>query len=117
MMTQMPQQPGVQQPPKEFVGIMSGIYVVFGLVILSVGILRIVAGVRNYKYRGKVLGIVALVVGMLPALTCYCLPTSLGLLIYGLIVYLNNDVVRAFAMGEEGMPPDQIKASFTRPMG
>jgi uncharacterized membrane protein HdeD (DUF308 family) len=117
MMSQVPQQPGMQQPPKEVVGIMGAVYVVLGVVVLCVGILRIVAGIRNLKYRGRVLAIVALAAGILPSLTCWCLPTSLGLLIYGLIVYLNSDVARAFAMADQGMTPDQIKASFNRPGG
>jgi hypothetical protein len=115
IMQQMPQnQPGAQPPPEELAGILSGVYVLLGVVALIAGVLKIVAGVRNLKYRGKVLGIVALASGVATIFTCYCAPTAIALLVYGLIVYLNADVGRAFAMGEQGMTPDQIKAAFDR---
>ena len=105
-------QPGAQAPPKEMVNIMSGYYIVVGLATLMAGILLLVAGIRNLKYRGKVLGIVAMASSLVSIFSCYCAPTAIGLLIYGMIVYLNADVSRAFAMGDQGMSPEQIKASF-----
>lgn len=112
MMSQVQNQPGVQPPPKQMIGIMTGVYLVLGIAVLTAGILKIVAGIRNLKYRGKILGIVAMASSLVTVFTCYCAPTALGLLIYGLIVYLNADVSRAFAMGDQGMSADQIKASF-----
>lgn len=108
-------QPGVQPPPKEMAGVLSGVYLVMGIGILALGVLRIVAGVRNLKYRGRILGIVAMSAGLLTSFTCWCLPTSLGILIYGLIVYLNSDVVRAFEMGDRGLSADQIRQSINLP--
>jgi hypothetical protein len=93
-------------------GIAGGVYMLLGGVLLVVGGLNILAGVRNLKYRGRTLGIAAMCLGLIAALTCYCSLTAIGLLIYGLIVYLNQDVKRAFEMGDQGMSPDQIKASF-----
>jgi hypothetical protein len=102
------QSPAPQMPP----GVLSAIYVALGALMLALGIFRIVSGVRNLKYRGRVLGIVALAAGVLSVFTCYCAPSAIGLLIYGLIIYLNDDVRRAFEQGEQGATPDQIKASF-----
>jgi hypothetical protein len=96
---------------KTIATIATAMYAGMGAVALAVGALKIFAGIRNLKYRGRILGIVALVSGVASMLTCYCLPTGLALLIYGLIVHLNADVARAFQLGQEGYTPDQIKAS------
>jgi hypothetical protein len=103
---------GTAQLPPGFANYMALFYVGGGLLVLGIGVLRIVAGVRNLKYRGRGLGIAALACGVASFLTCYCMPTSLALLIYGLIVYLNTDVARAFEMGERGVSPEEIKAAF-----
>jgi hypothetical protein len=49
---------------------------------------------------------------MISMITCYCTPTSIAILVYGLIVYLNPAVAAAFEMGKKGMTGDQILASF-----
>jgi len=78
------------------------IYVVLGAMLLAVAVLRIYAGVRNLKFRGKLLGIIAISFGAVTSLTCYCAPTAIGLLIYGLIVYLDPNVSQAFSECEAG---------------
>ncbi len=107
MMLQLDRQ-GADTPPA-FVGLIVSI---FGVLALAAAVLKIVAGIKNLKYRGRTLGIVAMASGGLTMFTCYCAPTAIVLLIYGLIVYLNADVARAFEQGEQGWSPDQIKASF-----
>jgi hypothetical protein len=89
--------------------IAGAVYMVLGGVILLVGGINVLAGIKNLKYRGRTLGIVAMSIGIIAVFTCYCSVTAIGLLIYGLIVYLNEDVRRAFQMGEQGASPDQIK--------
>lgn len=66
------------------------------------------------KFRGRTLGIVALSSGLLSIAGCYCLPTAIGLFIYGLIVLLNEPVKRAFAMGEQGRSASEIQTHFDR---
>jgi len=90
-------------------GIGGAFYLLMGGALVAAGGLNIVAGVKNLKYRSRTLGIAALAIGGLGMFTCYCAPTAIGLLIYGLIIYLNEDVRRAFEMGEQGASPDQIK--------
>lgn len=87
---------------------MAGVYGVMGGAGLASGILHAVAGWRNYFFRTRWLGITALVAGLASCLTCYCFPTSLALMIYGLIVYFSPQAVRAFQRGEQGMPREQI---------
>jgi hypothetical protein len=49
---------------------------------------------------------------MLTVLTCYCVPTAVAIGIYGLIVYLNQEVSEAFRMGEAGCEPPEIFGTF-----
>jgi hypothetical protein len=91
---------------------MSGI--MFGLAApaLACSVLRIVAGLYNWRYRGRILGMAALGVGLLTMVTCYCAPTSIGLAVYGLIVYLNDSVIAAFALGDAGKSAVDIQTAF-----
>ncbi len=96
-------------PPPELFG---AIYVTMGLVTLVGAILKIVAGIRNVKYRSRTLGFVALGSSLLSFASCYCTPTALALAIYGIIVYVNERSARAFQLGDGGMPPNEIIASI-----
>jgi hypothetical protein len=110
--------PGGSPPPPDFnlsAGLISGIYLALGLPVLAVGIFRIIAGIRNLKYRGRVMGIVALALGAVSFMTCYCMPTSIALLVYGLITYLDEQSKRAFALGEQGQAPEAILLEVLRP--
>jgi hypothetical protein len=88
------------------------IYGSLGVFLLAMGILNIVAGVQNYRFRGRGLGIFALCAGMAASITCYCAPTAIALAVYGLIVYFNQPVVLAFQMARQGLSGDQILAAF-----
>jgi hypothetical protein len=115
VMIQMEQQRNANRPPgppEEFLWIMTGMYLAFGTLTLVFGGLRIFAAVSNFRYRRRSLGIVSLCCGLVSLLTCYCAPTGLGILIYGLIVLLHPAVKAAFAMGEKGLTSDQILTSF-----
>lgn len=89
-------------------GMTAGFAIMGGLVIAS-GLLSIVAGILNLRFKGRGLGITSLVAGFGASLTCYCAPTSIALGIYGLVVYLNSDVARAFAAVKEGHTPAEVK--------
>ena len=97
---------------ERFISILGGFYILFGGLLVGVGGLNIAAGIKNLKYRSRTLGITALSLGALAMFSCYCAPTAIGLMIYGLIIYLNQDVSRAFEMGEQGASTDQIKNSI-----
>ncbi len=92
--------------------VLGGGYLVVGVVVLLAGIFRFYAGLQNFRYRKRVLGIVSLVCGLASMFGCYCAPTSIALLIYGLIVYLNPAVQAAFEMGDKGTPADAILSAF-----
>ena len=112
MQEQQLQQPNAPSP--EFMGnLMMGIYSGIGVVITIIGALNIFAGFRNWKFKGRTLGVLSLVAGIGAVFTCYCAPTSIALCIYGLIVYLNAPVAAAFRMGEEGYSGDEIIMTFS----
>ena len=85
---------------------------VVAAVFLAIAVLHIIAGIRNLKYRGRTLTITAWSLGLLTAITCYCGPTSVGLAIWGLIVFLNPAVASAFNMAESGMSTREIDNQF-----
>ena len=108
-------QQGIRPGDEQVLTVVSIIYLVSGVFILISGIFNVIAGIRVLRYRGRTFAIVALFANILPLFTCYCSPTSLGLIIYGLIVMFQSDVVRAFALSEEGFTPEEIKRRFAFP--
>ena len=92
--------------------IISAIAIGFGVFVLAIGILHIVAGIRVLKYRGRGLIIVTWLLGLLASITIYCAPTSIGLAIWGLIVFLNPAVKTAFKMVEDGMEKREVERQF-----
>ncbi len=99
-------------PPEQMFLVIGIIYIAIGVVLLASGILRIVAGFQNYRYKGRVLGIVSIVVGIAPVFTCYCAPTAIALLVFGLLIFLDHAVIAAFQMAREGRSVSQILAAF-----
>ena len=80
-----------------------------GFTIFIVAVLRIWSGIAGFKFKRRKMAIFASVLGMTSALTMYCSVFSIGMLIYGLIIYLDRNVKRAYEMAEQGMTPDQIR--------
>jgi hypothetical protein len=92
--------------------ILGGVYLALGGLVLAVSLLRIYAGFRLFGFRNRVVGISSLTFGLATSLTLYCIPISVGLLIYGLIVLLDKPVAAAFELGTQGYTGDQIMAAF-----
>ena len=88
--------------------------IVFGPVLLAVGGLKVYAGTRNYRYRGRLLGLVALASCVLSLANCLTAPLAVPLLIFGLVVYRHPDAERAFVMGEQGLSREWIQARSGR---
>lgn len=84
------------------------IFTLGAIAVFALGCLKVVAGFFNHRYRKRTLGLVALGSGFISIVTCYCAPTAVALAIYGLVVYLNEQSIEAFAMGESGMSSDDI---------
>lgn len=89
-----------------------GIYTVFGLTALPVGVVNIVSGARVRKLRSKRLALGALIAGG-ASFFCgnvFCMPLSVGVLIYGIMVLTDARVSAAFARVEAGEPAERILA-------
>ena len=71
-----------------------------GLLHFLPGVLQIVAGWRARTYRSRGFTIAALGAGLIAMLGCYCAPTSIAILIWGLVVLLGKDVAARFASEE-----------------
>jgi hypothetical protein len=99
-------------PPEWFFWGIGAFYVAIGLPALICGIVRLVAAYKNYRFRGRTLGIVSIILGLGSMFTCYCAPTAVALLVYGLMLYMNNAVRAAFQMGEDGHSVEQILTAF-----
>jgi hypothetical protein len=97
--------------------LMGSFYGGAGLVSLAAAAFHGYAGYRNFFFQRRVLGIAAMVFGLLTVLTCYCAPTAVALGIYGMIVYLNDEVGRAFVLGESGRTRREIDRAFGRQVG
>jgi hypothetical protein len=109
MMSDLPA--GKKMPqPEAFTSILMITYGVMGGGGLLAGVLHLLAGISGLRFRRRVLGMVALIAGMISVSTIYCAPTTIGLAIYGLITYSNPAVVAAFALGDAGMPAGEIRA-------
>jgi hypothetical protein len=94
---QRQQNPNAPQITKE--GMTALLYVTYGAVsafLFLIGVLDIYAGARNYGYRNRVLGVISIVANMGSILFFVCLPLSIGLLIFGMIIYLSPETDRAF---------------------
>jgi len=98
--------------PQQVFWVMVTVYGGMAAVAFLVAALHIAAGVRNWQFRGRTFGIVALSCGLLSICTFYCLPTAAALTVYGLIVYLDRGTAEAFRLGESGCPSNQVLASF-----
>jgi hypothetical protein len=85
------------------------VYGGLGLLVSAVAFLQIVAGIYNLALKKRMLGIVAVSVGTLSILTCYCAPTSLALLVYCLVIYLHDTSKQAFALREQGYTWKEIE--------
>lgn len=107
---QMPPQAQPQmQQMQQMVTMISIWYVILGSITALAGVMNIAGGISALRYRSRGLVITALFFNILPLFTCYCLPTSLGLMIWGLIVMFQADVTHAFSLGASGYTADEIK--------
>lgn len=89
---QMPPGPLSMMP-----GMLIGTMIAEAALHLLVGGLQFWAGWRVRTYRSRGFGIAAGVLGLLTVLGCYCLPTSLAMLVWSLVVLLRDDVAQRFA--------------------
>lgn len=101
--------PEGEDDPRFIFGIVSAVLLFFCLLIFLAAVLRIWSGIAGFYFKRRKMAITATILGMSSALTMYCSVFSIGVLIYGLIIYNDRNVKRAYEMAEQGMTPEQIK--------
>lgn len=101
--------PEGDEDPRLIFGIISAVTLFFGLMIFVAAVLRIWSGIAGFYFKRRKMAIAGTVLGISSALTMYCSIFSIGMLIYGLIIYCDRNVKRAYEMAEQGMTPEQIK--------
>ena len=69
----------------------------YGLAVFITACLRLTAAISSRKLRCRSRGITSLIAGGISIFTIICAPTAIGLLIWGLLVYSNEEVKQAFA--------------------
>ncbi|MFK7768327.1 MAG: hypothetical protein AB8B55_13980 [Mariniblastus sp.] len=84
-----------------------------GAASAMIGILHIIAGILGFQYRGRRLTIFTLCIGLVSMLTCYCAPTAIALMVYGLIIFMHPSVKQAFEMKKSGLTNQEIQMHFT----
>ncbi len=104
-------QPGPQLPADFEMWMMIG-GGVFSAVITLLGVLTILAGVRVIQHRSRIFDIIVLCCGVFTVATCYCLPTSIALAVYGLIVLLSAPVELAFRLRSQGFDTATVQRAF-----
>lgn len=97
--------------------IIGAIYLGLGSLILAIALMNLVAGIRIISFRGRTFALVALFCNVIPVLTCYCSLTSIGMMIYGLIVLFQSDVARAFELVSQGATPEDVIGRLTHRYG
>ncbi|HEY8432839.1 MAG TPA: B-box zinc finger protein [Sandaracinaceae bacterium] len=83
-----------------FESLFFGVAALMGLVHFVPGALQMWAGWRVRTYRSRRLAILALVAGLVAGIGCYCAPTSIGMLVWGLVILMERDVRERFAAAE-----------------
>lgn len=89
------------------------IYGVIGAIAAAVGVVNAIAGYRVMTMRSRLFGLIALFSNVGALITFYCAPTAIGMMVYGLIVLFNRDVVDAFEFVRRGGSPDEAVRRFT----
>jgi len=98
--------------PESMGVMMFSIYAGVGAVVGLPGLFMVWSGVQLLRFKGRVLAIISMCVGLVSGLLCYCLPTGIVLLIYGIIVLMNEEVRVAFELRAEGNTFRQVMQHF-----
>jgi len=89
--------PPADAPDDPLGAVMVGAFSVIGVAHLLPAALQVWAGVRLRSFRSRALALTVLALGLLTVLGCYCSPSSLGLLTWGVVVLTRDDVSARFA--------------------
>lgn len=98
--------------------VLAAIYLTVGSVNLILGSLRLLASWRNYFFHNRTLGLVSLGVGLLSVFAGCCAITSIGVAVYGLVVFFDAAVIDAFERRSQGASVEEtLGAPAAKPPG
>jgi hypothetical protein len=80
-----------------FSGIVLGAFGLLAVLQVVPGALQVWAGYRARTFRSRGLALGALIAGLASSLGCYCAPTALALMVWGIVVLRDPDVRARFA--------------------
>ncbi|MEM9646506.1 MAG: hypothetical protein AAF989_16055 [Planctomycetota bacterium] len=106
------QTPNGQGVPAEALLIMGVITGGVAAFVFSIGVFNVWAGWWTVHYKNRGRAIIALWSGLGSLFTCYCLPTSIILLIYGLVILMSPTANLAFDLRKRGHAGDDIHRAF-----
>lgn len=81
-----------------------------GMVLLAA--VRLAAGVATLRGQGRKFAIVALLLGLATVTTTYCAPTCMALAIYGLWILVNEAVIEAYRLAQQGKSWAEVRRHF-----
>ena len=84
------------------------VYGALGCLTILASLFRMFAAVRLMRYQSRMMCFVSLGVGALTTFNGCCSITSIGLLVWGVIVLLNEPVARAFELRATGHSKERI---------
>jgi hypothetical protein len=104
--------------PEQFAQMLTLGYGIAGGLLSIIGLMNLVSGIMLTRFKGRIFAFVSLSVGLLTMLGVWCIPTAIGLFVYGLIVLLDRSVRIAFQCSARGHTPAEIQQAFARlPLG
>jgi len=95
-------------PPEIMAGLIGGTMLVMMLGQLVPGVLQLIGGWYMRKFRYRALAVGALLSGVMSVIGCYCLPTSVLLIIWGLIVLFDESVAKRFTAATADADRDAV---------
>jgi hypothetical protein len=105
-----------QVPPEQMQMVQTFIvatYGVIGGVAMLAGFIRFMSGFRGLTFRSHGMGLASHFLGLINLGTCYCMPTAMGVCVWGCIVYFNSEVKQAFRLRDQGHEPADIEMQFS----
>lgn len=85
------------------------VYGGLGSLVGIAGGLRVFAGIRSLDYRSHQLALVSHFAGLISIFSCYCVPTAIGLSVWGCIVHFKPEIKYAYQLREAGYKAQDIE--------
>ncbi len=85
-----------------------------GISVLIIGLMNVASGFMAARFRCRTFIIISLTAALPTMITCCCLPTSVTLFIWGMIVLRDPSVKLAFRYADQGYTAQEVRKAFAR---